>query len=147
MSTLKIINNFTIDTLGRTRTGKQGAAVNDFDAEHEVTVDGTMHEYIGPVATATVKKVWDKDTHLPTGFDYGYFWSDTACYLQLVSGATEVVIPVTALVPVAVPHSIVATAGTTDITGGSEPTVAVLDHINVGNYSGGSLNCQLSLIT
>lgn len=147
MSTLKIRSDFTISVNGRTVTGKQGATTDAADDYFEITVDGKVIESHEQLATATVRTLWDDDSHTPVDFDYFFFWADQDCYLQFVGATINFTVKVEAKVPFVLSFdSILAAADTTDITGGTEPTLEDIDHVVLGNYSGNTMNYQVALI-
>ncbi len=147
-ATLSIVSNFSLPTQGRTLTGKQGAAANDFDEAFTVSVAGTVHNIIFSAADNTVKTLWDDDDDLPATFDYGYFWADQDCFLQLVATATHVIFKILATVPFWIPGfgSLLAAANTTPMVTGADPVVTALDSILCLNRSGTTLNGQLILV-
>lgn len=146
-ATLDILDTFEVEINGVTYTGKQGAATDNADTPFEVTLTGQIHNMGTQLATASVAKAWDKDTHFPTTFLQVYFWADQDVYLQFVTAATNAIIKCTAKTPYRLTfNGLLAAADTTDITGGSEPTLAALDHINVGNYSGNTVNYLLAVM-
>lgn len=147
-ATLKIINNFEITTQGVTYTGKQGLAADSADEAFEVTVDGTVHHVTGSLATATVVTVYDDDNDVPIDWEYLFFWADQDCYIQLIGAATNVIFKIEAKEPFVLPgfDSLLAAADTTAITGGSEPSVADIDSIVIGNYSGNTMNYVFAVI-
>lgn len=147
-ATLKITSNFLVELNGVQHSGKQGTITDGIDDPFEVTVDGKIHHIGGTLATATVVTLWDEDSASLPDFDYGWFWADQDCYLQLIAQATNVIFKVEAKVPFWVPgfDQILAAANTTAITGGTEPTMSDLDSLVLGNYSGNTLNYALALI-
>jgi hypothetical protein len=148
MATLSIVNNFSLDSQGRTRTGKQGDDEAAFDTAMDVTVSGTCHEVIGSLATASIVTVYDDDNDVPADWDYLYFWSDQDCYIQIIGSGTNVIFKVEANVPFVLPgfDTMLAAADTTAITGGTEPTLTDIDSIVIGNYSGNTMNFQFVVI-
>lgn len=146
MATLSILNSFSLPTQGRTLTGKQGTSTDSVSTAFEITVTGTTHTMIGTLATATVNTLWDDDNDFPIDWDYLYFWADQDVYLQIVS-TTNVIFKILAKVPFTMTYdSLLAAADATIITGGSEPTLVDIDSIVLGNYSGSSVNYQLTLV-
>lgn len=147
--TLSIVNNFSLEANGRTITGKQGAATENFDTALEVDVDGTAHDVIGSLATATVVTVYDDDNDVPIDWDYAFFWGDQDFYIQIIGSGTNVIHKVEAYQPFVLPgfDSMLAAADTTIITGGAEPTLTDIDSIVIGNYSGETLNYQATFIS
>lgn len=146
-ATLEILDTFDVEINGVAYSGKQGAAADNDDTPFEVTLTGQIHNTGTTLATATVAKAWDKDTHFPITFLQLYFWYDQDVYLQFVTAATNVIIKCTAKTPYRLTYNgLLAAANTTDITGGAEPTLAALDHINVGNYSGNTANYLLAVM-
>jgi hypothetical protein len=144
---LEILDSFSVETQGRTITGKQGDYDDNTDEPFVVSVTGTSHDIVGSIATATVKTVWDDDDDLPATWDFFYFWCDQDVYLQFVGTATNFTIKVEAKVPFKMSfQKLLAAASTTDIVGGTEPTTETIDHINIGNYSGNTANYQATVI-
>lgn len=146
-ATLEILDSFTTEINGITYSGKQGSATDNVDTPFAVTLTGQIHDGGTQLATASVAKVWDKDTHFPTTFLQVFLWSDQDLYIQLVTAATNSIMKCTAKTPYRITfNGLLAAADTTDITGGSEPTLAALDHINLGNYSGNTANYTFKLM-
>lgn len=147
MSVLNLWNYFSVSSQGAEKTGKQGAITDAAQTPFAVTVDGLVHEVTGQIATATVKALWDDDDDLPATVDYFFFVADQNCYLQFVGAAVNFTVPILAKVPFVLSgNTILAAANNTDITGGSEPAVVEIDHINCGNYSGSTLNFHVAVI-
>ena len=148
MSTLSIVSNFSLDSQGRLKTGKQGAIADADTDPFDVTVTGTCHYVEGVLATAAVATAYDDDDDVPTDWDYLYFWGDQILYIQIIGPTMHVVFKVAATVPFWLPgyDSLVAAANATAITGGTEPTMSDIDSIVIGNYSGTSANYLLALI-
>ncbi len=148
MATLNLWNYFSLDTQGGEKTGKQGTSTDGPLVPFALTVDGTSQSDTGTLATATVRQIWASASDFPTTFNYFHFWADQDCYLQFVSGATNFTIKVEAKVPFVMPGfgTLLAAANTTAITGGTEPTLAAVATINLGNYSGSTLNYVFSAI-
>src|SRR5262245_52088768 len=90
MATLNLVDTFSIETRGRTYSGKQGEADDSADDPLALTVEGDVYETNVPLATATVIKVWDKDVNFPGTFEVMYFWSDEEMVIQLVGATSEV---------------------------------------------------------
>jgi len=148
VATLSILSNFSLDSQGRTVTGKQGLAADGFSEALDATVSGTVHEVIGSLATATVVTVYDDDNDVPADFDYLYFWADQDCYIQITGSGTNVIFKVEASTPFWLPgfDTILAAADTTIITGGTEPTMTDVDSVVIGNYSGNTMNYHFAVI-
>ena len=154
MATLSILNSFSMPSQGVTVTGKQGAAADATSTPFDLTgstvpvIAGTSHRRTGVIATATVATIYDSSNDLPATFDYAHLWADTKLYVELITSATSVVIPVAAYVPFVIPGfgTMVGSAGTTAITGGTEPTCTAIAKIIIGNYSSGNSNYTLTLI-
>jgi hypothetical protein len=149
MATLSIINNFSLDSNGRTKEGKQGLAADAIaDAYTALAVTGTTHYVEGVLATAAVATVYDDDDDLPADWDYRYFWADQICYIQIIGPTMNVIFKVAPYVPFVLPgyDSILAAANATPITGGAEPTLSDIDSVVIGNYSGNSMNYLFAVI-
>lgn len=148
MATLEIINNFSLDSNGRIKTGKQGAAADGFSEEFPLaaTIAGTCHFIEGLLSTAAVLTVFDDDDDVPADWDYLYFWADQDMYIQLIS-TTNVIFKCQAKVPFTLSYdSLLAAANATAITGGTEPTLVDIDSVVLGNYSGTPANFLFALI-
>ncbi len=150
-TTLKIINHFTLDSQGLQKIGKQGNIADLMSDEFsitDVTIAGTCHYRTSLLATATVNTAYDSSNDFPATFDYLFFWADVTMCLQIIGTATEARFKVLAKTPMVLAGygSIVASAGTSVITGGTEPTYTAVSKVAVGNYSGGSGNYVLALI-
>ena len=148
MATLSIVSNFSLDSQGRIKTGKQGAIADDPTTPFDITVTGTCHYVEGVLATAAVVTAYDDDDDVPADWDYLYFWADQIVYIQIIGPTMNVVFKVQAQVPFWLPgfDSMVAAANATAIAGGAEPTMSDIDSIVVGNYSGTSANWLLAII-
>lgn len=149
MSTLSIINNFELDSNGRVKSGKQGAADDGADEPYEgLTVSGTCHLVEGSLATATVVTVYDDDNDVPADFDYLYLWCDQAVYIQIIGSGSNAIFKVAAKVPFVLSgfDTVLAAADTTAITGGTEPTLTDIDSVVIGNYSGNTANYLFAVI-
>lgn len=145
--TATVVNNLTMSSQGSTITAKQGTSTDDFDEGYDITATGDAHKNIGTLATATIRKIYDDDTHFPVDPIYWHFWADGNCYLQWVGSGTNFIVPVASKVPfVLYGHTLLAAADTTDITGASEPTLTDIDHLILGNYSGSTINYVLTII-
>ncbi len=150
-TTLKIINNFVLDSDGIQDIGKQGAIADlttDQFSITDVTISGTIHRRKGSLATATVVTAYNASTDFPATFDYLFFWADVTMCVQVIGTATEARFKVLKQTPFVLSGfgSIVASAGTSIITGGTEPTYTAVSKIVIGNYSGGTGNYLLNLI-
>lgn len=156
---LSILDNFELtDVDGGTIAGKQGEAGDSASTPFEWSLSGSpfsaspavagaVKPLIGTLATATILKVYDSSIDVPATWDFLWFKSDQDCYIQLITAATEVRIKVSAGVPFKLSkQSIIASAGTSAITGGSEPAVAVIAKVYIGNYSGNTMNFQFYVI-
>jgi len=149
--TLKIINTVTMQSTltGLPTLGKHGAATLGQTDPYELSLtNGLVFDVAHTLATATVATLWDDDSNFPATFNYLHFWADQDCYLQLINNSigTNVVHKLIKLLPFDLSHeSFVATANTTLITGGTEPTADTMDSIALGNYSGSTLNYHLLL--
>lgn len=147
MATLSIFNRFTMELLGVEHSGKQGSADSEPEDSFDITVDGSIQEQAGSLATAAVRTLWDEDDDNPAGFDYLYFWSDTDCYLQLIGQTTNFIVKVEAKVPYTLStNQILAAANTTAMSAGVTPSVEAIDSIVLANVSGSTLNYVCSVI-
>lgn len=148
MASLRVLNNWQLNVGGLVRGGAQGGSSQPFFDPASVTVAGTIHGTRVVVPTATVLALWDDDDDSPTNFDYFWVKADVAAYLQLVGATSSVVIPLVADTPFVLSggDQILGAGSTTDITGGTEPTLEDIDHINLGNYSGGDATVEYAVI-
>lgn len=148
MATLNIINHFQMTSQGTMNEGKQGTYTDDPKTPFSITTTGACQKETGTLATATVQQLWASASDKPATFVYFHFWADQICYLQFISAATNFTIKVAAKQPFVLPGygSLLAAANTTAITGGSEPTVAAIASIYLGNYSGSTLNYAYAVI-
>lgn len=147
-ATLKILNGFEITAQGIVYSGKQGAAADDAAEAYEATVTGLVHQVAGQLATASVVTVYDDDDDVPADFDYAFVWADQTFYVQVIGAASDVKIKVAAYQPFVIPgfNKILGSAGTTAMSGASEPAVTDIDSIVLGNYSGNTMNYLLAVI-
>lgn len=148
MATLSIINNFSLNSQGIIKEGKQGAIADGMSDALGITVTGTCHYMTGSIATATVNTIYDDDNDFPVDWDYLYFWADGIVYLQFIGSATNVILKIAATQPFVLPgyDSLLAAADTVIITGGSEPTLTDIDSVVLGNYSGTTVNYVFAVI-
>lgn len=147
MSLVSIVNNLSASLNGSVVTAKQGEAAAEFAEGFDLTLtNGDYLQLGGQFATGGSSKIYDKDTHLPLATPaYWHFWSTKDCYLQFVGATSNVIVPVTALVPfVYAGNTILAAANTTDIAS-SEPTLEAIDHLMIGNWDGNTLVCKLTI--
>ena len=152
MATLSILNSFSMPSQGKTVTGKQGAAADAVSTSMDLTaattpaIAGTIYSRIGTLATATYNTIYTAATDFPATFDYGHFWADQDCYIQLIFSATDIKFKVAAKVPFVIPGfgSGLGSAGTTVMS--AEPTVTAVAKVVIGNVSGTTLNYALTLI-
>jgi hypothetical protein len=142
MATLSILNNFTLDSNGRIKSGKQGLAANLATDVYAVTVNGTCHFVEGTLNTATVVTVYNTADDVPTTWVYLYFWADQKMYIQLIGTGSNSIRAVAAYEPFVQPgfNTILAAANTTGITGGAEPALTNIGSVILGNYSGNVAN-------
>ena len=154
-TTLKILNSFTLDSNGIETIGKQGAIADALTDKYSLatsptslTISGTSKYMKGSLATATVNLLYDSSVDFPATFDYGFLWADQDSYIQVIGSSTNAVYKVGAQVPFVIPGygKILAAANGTAITGGSEPSVAAVTKIYLGNYSGTTLNFVFAAI-
>lgn len=147
-ATLEITNNFSLDSQGITKSGKQGAIADSPATPFEITVDGRVFQVTDTLATATVVTVYDDDNDTPADFDYLFFWADQDMYIQIVGSGTNAIFKVKAKTPFVLPgfDTILAAADTTIITGGAEPTLTDIDSVVLGNYSGTTANYHFAVI-
>lgn len=147
MATLNITNFFNLLSQGAEKTGKQGTITDAFQTPFAITVTGTCHQITGSLATAAVATPWDEDDDLPADFDYIHFWSDQACYLQIITTATNFIIPILAKVPFVLSgNTALAAANTTPMSAGVTPSTTAIDSIVISNVSGTTMNYTLSII-
>ncbi len=146
--TLDIINNFTLDNLGVTTTGKQGLAASDFSDVYGITAAGKVKQLSGVLATAAIQVIYDDSVDTPVDFLYLHIWGDVTHYVQLITAATNVVLKLGAYIPLTFGgfNSLLAAAATTAIAGGAEPATADIKKVVLGNYSGGNMNWVASFI-
>jgi hypothetical protein len=146
-ATLSIINNFSLDSQGVPKSGKQGTSTDAPTTAFEITVTGTAHHVTGTLATATIATVWDDDDDLPADWDYLFYWADQDTYIQVIGPSMSVVFKVLAKVPFTLTYDgLTAAASATAIAGNSEPTPSDIDSIVIGNYSGTAANYTFSVI-
>lgn len=158
-ATLSILNSFELSSnTGKVIEESQGDFADPSSEPLELSVSavpfssapaiaGTCHHMPFTLATATVLKVWDDDTHKPSDFDYLHVICDEDFYVQVVGSATNFTIKCMAFVPWTMTYDqVLAAANTTDITGGTEPTMEDIDHINIGNYTGNTLDGVFTVI-
>lgn len=147
---LDIINNFELVNQGITLDGKQGAITDlmatPYRLSNGITVNGDTHRAAKSLATGTVVLVYDSSVSPLTTFVYGHFWADVAMYLQIITSATEYSEKIEAKSPKTFPGKMIASGGTTPITGGAEPAVVAIAKIYVGNYTGSVGNYILTLV-
>ena len=145
MATFKVVNHIEMATsTGRTITAKQGSTGDDRDTPFDVTVSGTTHQRDNTLATATAVTIYDSTADLPATFDHGFFWSDQACQIQLVTSATNVTTDVIAKVPYVFTGKILGAADTTNISAAA--TTTAIDEITLWNGSGSTMNYTLTLV-
>lgn len=150
MATLQITNFFNLLSQGVERTGKQGTTTDAPQTPLAVTVTGTGIFYGGVLVTATPRLVYDDSVDFPIAFDYLHYWCSANSYIQLIFGATNVILPVLAktpfcLAPLAANLVGLAAANTTPMTG-TEPTLTDLDKIYVSQWSGSNADFTFSLV-
>lgn len=149
MATLSLFNNFTLTTDGAVFFGKQGLTTDDIaDAYESLAVDGLCHMVKGSLATAAVVTLWDEEDDVPADFDYGFIWADQTYCVQVIGTATEFRIQCAANCPFVIPgfDNIVCSAGTSVISGGTEPTWTAIDSVVLGNYSGSTMKYVAAFI-
>ena len=148
MATLSIINNFSLNSGGLYKLGKQGTLTDDFMLPYDITVTGTCHYMQGSIATAGIATVYDDDDDLPADWDYLYYWADQITYIQIIGPTMHVVFKVAAKQPFVLPgyDSLTAAANATAIAGGAEPSPSDIDSIIIGNYSGSTANYVFAVI-
>jgi hypothetical protein len=154
MAILKIINNAEITVNGETVAIKQGASGSSAKTAFEITVSGVITSGHGTLTSGAGNErvIFDDDTFQPgsaSPADFFVFWCDQNCYLQFVGSSTHCLTSVLAQTPY-VMHAgtrtnapttgiaILGVATTTDIA--AEPTLQLVDHILVGQYSGTTAN-------
>jgi hypothetical protein len=145
---LTVVNNLTAVGVGGTvLLAKQGGVAAEFDEGYAVTVTGYPLSIEAAIPTATVVKVYDDDTHTPANPLYWHFWATANLYVQFVGATSQFTVPLHAYVPLVLyGNTILAAANTTDLTGGAEPTLEDVDHVNLANYSGGSADYKVVIV-
>ena len=149
--TLKIYNTIElVSTLtGGITVAKHGAASLSRSTAYELSLtNGLVFDVWHTLLNNAVVTLWDDDNQFPDTFENLWFWADQDCYLQLINNSigTNVVLKLIKLQPFTLSsESFVATANTTLIAGGAEPTADTMDSIALGNYSGSTLNYRLLL--
>jgi hypothetical protein len=144
-ATLEIINNYSVETFGRTYRGHQGDADQDFDEAVEVTITGHVHEAIGLLGTGAGRTLWDDDDDNPTGFEYLYFTADQTVYVQLIGATTHAIVEVEADVPFTMrKDTILGAANTTALA--AAPSMEEIDSVRIWNQSGNDCNYHLSIL-
>lgn len=148
MPTLYIQNNFSLNSQGNVKSGKQGDILSSVLDPLAVTVVGQTHSVTGALATASAVTVYDDDDDVPADWVYLYFWADQDCYLQLIVAGASCVFKVKALQPFVLPgfDAILPAASATPIAGGAEPVPLDIDSVVIGNYSGSTLNYVFSVV-
>lgn len=145
-STLNILNSFSTTINGVPKAAWQGSTTAVVSDEVSITLAGRDKFTSSILATASIIVIYDDsvDTQIS---DIYYLWykADQSTYIQLITAATEVRIgPLAANVPISIGAfatlKIIASAGTSAITGGTEPTTADVKKIVLGNYSGSNAN-------
>lgn len=146
-ATLSLTNNFSIETQGRTITGKQGAADSGFDTAYDVTVTGLVLNKVGSLATAAVVLLYDDSAEYPADWTYCMIWADQDTYVQAITAATNAIFKQLAYVPFTLTYnSLLAAASTSAITGGSTPSTADIKKVYLGNYSGSAANYAATFV-
>jgi hypothetical protein len=136
---LEIINTVSMETQGRTHTGKQGDYDDTAATPKTISLGGQIHSMIGSLATATGVTVWDDDDDAPTDWDYLYFWADQDCYIQLIGASTNVSLPIKAGVPFTLyGDDVLAAANTTPLA--AAPSLEAIDSVRIWNQSGNTMN-------
>ena len=150
MATLSLWNYFSLPSNGVLRTGKQGTTTDAPQTPLDVTIPGTGIFFGGTLVTATPRLVYDDSVDFPVAFDYMHYWCSVNSYIQLIFGATNVILPVLAKVPfvlgpLAANLVGLAAANTTPMTG-TEPTLTDLDKVYVSQWSGSTANFTFALV-
>jgi hypothetical protein len=147
MATLNIWNAFSLDTQGSEKSGKQGSASDDPKSPFAVTVEGSSQAGIGSITTANTRQLWASASDDPSTFAYFHFWADQITYLQFITAATNFTIKVAAKQPFVLPgYGTLLAAATTTVITTTEPTLAVIASIYMGNYSGVTANYAYHVI-
>jgi hypothetical protein len=146
-ATLNIINNFTLEALGLTISGKQGNTTDDIATPFPVTVNGPGQIIPGSLLTATVVMLYDASVDAPAAPVYFFLWTDQDCDIQLIGSGSNVILPVKAKQPFILSgNSLLAAANTTPIAGGATPSLTTLAKVVLGNYSGNTMNYLFAAI-
>lgn len=147
MATLNIWNAFSLNAQGSEKLGKHGSASDDPKTPFAVTVDGSSQTEVGSIPTANIRQLWASASDNPSTFSYFHFWADQIAYLQFITAATNFIVKVAAKQPFVVPGygTLLAAASTTAITS-TEPTLAAIASIYMGNYSGATANYAYHVI-
>jgi hypothetical protein len=133
---LKVINNFVLESNGITQFGKQGPADDDItDAYSIPSATGESGGGVGILPAETVRNVWASSADFPTGWKLFYLWSDHELYVQMIVGSSSVTFKTRAYVPMTLGDILAVIAASTDpIVGETEPTAVSISSINIGNY-------------
>lgn len=147
---LDIVNNLELVNQGITLDAKQGAITDlmatPYRLSNGITVNGNVHRVANSLATGTAVLVYDAATAPIATFVYGHFWADVTMYVQLITSTTESRERIDAKAPKTFSGKLIASGGTTPITGGAEPGVTAISKIYVGNYTGSVGNYILTLV-
>lgn len=146
MSTLNLWNYVSHVNLGSEDSAKQGAVSDAPQTPFSVTVTGDVFTAKKTLATATARTLWTSSS-FPGTFAYGHFWASGICYFQRITAAGSIVDKVAAYQPLVFPgySGCVPTNSTSAIAGGTEPTLAALASIVIGNYTGSTFDYCLKL--
>ncbi len=122
----RTITTIEMSSQGGFVIGHQGAANARATAPLETTTDGLTHQVVGVSTAAQGLTLYDAANDLPATWIKLWFWCDDDCDLQLITSATNVVIPIKALDPfVMATGKLLATASTSKITSGTNSTTDI----------------------
>lgn len=140
-ASLKIKNNFYMVAQGVEDLGKQGSSTDDVDDYFTITVTGLIHKRKVTLVTGSsgVTKVFDSANDVPANPVYWFWWCDQASYIQFMTASINFTVPVAAKAPFVISsNNMLAAANTTAFT--TEPSVAAIAKVYVGQYSGNTAN-------
>ncbi len=152
---LRVINTIEMaTTIGAALNGRQGSVTNPAAQPYTLPVTGSVHQRVGTLAFGAAATIYDSTVDLPATFVYLWFKMDIVGQIQLLTGATHVVLPVAANQPFTLGAPAAETPATCGLLGVADFTnitaaadLAVIDEITIVNTAGsGTANYQLFLV-
>ncbi len=145
----RTITTIEMSSQGGFVSGHQGAATARATAQFETTTAGLVHQVVGVSDSAQAFTLYDMTgspaADLPATFIKLWFWADTDCHLQLITSATNVIIPIVALDPfVMATGQLLAAADTSKITDRTNAVTAIQQI--VAGFAASGVNYRLILI-